>query len=129
MIQIIKDTFYTTRGSKSKILALFCAGTHCGQTPFLIYQKDDYPGLMKRLYVDRCIAPRIEPETYLTCPTCKQKLGLLYTYEKENRIAYKLFAFEVQKKVISPKAAERLISSLGWNVNPHKQILGGQESL
>jgi len=128
MIQIIKDSYFVTRGSKSKILVLFCAGTLCGQTPFMLYQKDDYPGLLKRLYVNRCIAPRIEPGTYLTCPTCRKKLGLLYTYEKENRIAYKLFAFEIKKKVISLKAAERLISSLGWNINPHSEMRVGQKS-
>lgn len=128
MIQIVKDSYFVTRGSKSKILALFCAVTHCGQTPFMLYQKDDYPGLMKRLYLDRCIAPCIQPDTYLTCPTCRKELGLLYTYEKENRLAYRLFAYEVKKKVISLKAAERLISSLGWKINPHSEVHVGQES-
>ena len=36
----------------------------------------------------------------LVCPNCKELLGVAYTYKKENRLTFRLFAGEIAKKIV-----------------------------
>jgi ribosomal protein S27AE len=60
----------------------------CGE--FLFEYQKDGPGILKRLYLDR-IRKELKQKN-LTCPNCKQLLGIATIYKKENRPAYRLFA-------------------------------------
>jgi hypothetical protein len=111
-IHFIKDTYYRARGSRSKMIALYCMKRACSSSPFALYQKDDYPGLLKRLYLDRIIAPKISSDSDLICKNCGSTLGIRYIYAKEKRIAFKLFAYEVKGKPLTLKAAHQLTLAL-----------------
>jgi ribosomal protein S27AE len=80
------DTFRKNRGGRAKILKLSCE--KCGE--FLFEYQKDGPGILKRLYLDR-IRKELKQKN-LTCPNCKQLLGIATIYKKENRPAYRLFA-------------------------------------
>lgn len=89
------DKFKSARGGWSRWLLISCE--KC-KSPAVLYQKDG-PGILKRLYVDRIIAP----ETYgksLVCSKCRVILGIQTTYQKENRLVYRLFVGAVVKKTV-----------------------------
>lgn len=89
------DTYRKVRGGYSRILQLSCS--HCGKELFK-YQKDG-PGILKRLYIDRIVNnPAITSN--LSCPQCKEVLGVKIIYKKENRPAYRLFMGAVSKKIV-----------------------------
>lgn len=97
----IKDTYTQTRGGRSQFLHIYCS--HCNAY-ILLYQKDG-PGPLKRLYIDRIRAPKelahlIEqsPLPPLTCQKCKRLIGVPLLYEPEQRKAYTLFAYTINKK-------------------------------
>lgn len=93
------DAYKKARGGYSRCLLLRCE--KCKQT-ILLYQKDG-PGILKRLYVDRVIAPAGLPgrkNQNLTCKGCKTVLGIPFLYKKENRPAWRLFAGAVEKEVV-----------------------------
>jgi hypothetical protein len=85
-----------SRGGNSRVLEISCSSC---KTVVTHYQKDG-PGILKRMYVDRFINNNPKSEM-LTCPNCKESLGMLYDYKKENRPAYKLFTGAITKKVVS----------------------------
>lgn len=89
------DKYRKVRGGYSRILQLSCA--HCGKD-FAQYQKDG-PGILKRLYLDRLLNHSFTA-THLSCPSCKEVLGVKIIYKKENRPAYRLFAGAVSKKIV-----------------------------
>ncbi len=91
-----RDEFQKNRGSNSRVLDVTCA--HCG-THVTFYQKDG-PGMLKRMYVDRFI-DFTPAGNALRCASCDRELGILYTYEKETRPAYRLFVGAVDKKIVS----------------------------
>jgi hypothetical protein len=75
------------------------------------YQKDG-PGILKRMYLDRIyesskysnlenLPPTKIPQ--FVCPNCKQLIGIPYIYEKEKRLAFRLFVGGVQKKIVKSK--------------------------
>lgn len=39
----------------------------------------------------------------LSCPGCHELLGVPYVYEKEKRLAYRLFVGSVAKKIVKSK--------------------------
>jgi hypothetical protein len=91
------DTYRKARGGYARLLAVSCAT--CG-THLFSYQKDG-PGLVKRLYLDRIY----QSNTYeglqhraltdippLLCPQCGEHLGMPIIYQKEQRLAFRLFA-------------------------------------
>ena len=93
------DKYRKNRGGHSRWLLLHCE--KCGSS-IATYQKDG-PGILKRLYLDRIVAPEGLEEKggkNLICPRCKILLGIRTIYEKENRPAYRLFAGAVGKEVI-----------------------------
>ena len=106
-----KDGFRRVRGGNSRWLLVHCE--KC-QTPVLVYQKDG-PGMLKRLYVDRIVAPRsladlqnlsIKRLPNLVCAQCKTILGVPYVYEKEQRSAFRLFVGAVGKKIVKGEKVE-----------------------
>jgi hypothetical protein len=98
-IKLKKDQYRKTRGGKSRLLDISCES--CGAHLFF-YQKDG-PGILKRVYVDRIIDLKNLSKENLTCPECKDVLGVYYIYPKEKRPAYRLFAGEVTKKIVKLK--------------------------
>jgi hypothetical protein len=95
------DKYRKTRGGYSKLLEILCA--NC-QMPLFTYQKDGL-GILKRLYLDR-IQDLKEQAPQLICPKCKKQLGTKTVYKKENRLAYRLFAGAITKKIVkTPKSS------------------------
>jgi len=107
-IKFKSDKYKIVRGGYSRLLDISCA--KCG-THLFFYQKDG-PGILKRMYVDRIF----ESEQYtdekfgslkripnLACSTCNMILGISYVYEKEKRIAIRLFVGSITKKIIKSR--------------------------
>jgi len=90
------DQYKKTRGGYSRFLNIFCES--CG-THLLLYQKDG-PGPLKRMYMDRILAPKILHKTQnFICQHCKKIIGTFFTYKKENRPAIRLYQNAIIKKV------------------------------
>jgi ribosomal protein L32 len=99
-----RDKYRESRGGYSRFLNVYCH--HCG-TKILTYQKDG-PGELKRMYLDRIIAPNklvklqnlsIKNIPNLICPKCKYIIAIPYVYSKEKRNALRLFTGAITKKV------------------------------
>lgn len=105
------DKYKKVRGGYSRLLNVSCA--KCG-THICYYQKDG-PGILKRMYLDRIYGSQkysdlqnAPPKTIpkLACSGCKQVVGVLYTYAKENRLAFRLFVGAVTKKITNSNKAD-----------------------
>src|SRR5882762_7979208 len=90
------DPYRQARGGYARLLAVSCAT--CG-THLFSYQKDG-PGLVKRLYVDRIYQSSmyeglqdraLQDLRPLLCPHCGEYLGMPMIYQKEQRLAFRLF--------------------------------------
>ena len=102
--ELKKDKYRRVRGGTSKFLNLSCS--KCSNFVAL-YQKDG-PGPLKRMYLDRILAPetltglqsislkKIPP---FACLECKQVIGIPFLYEKENRPSFRLLDGTVSKKI------------------------------
>src|SRR5262244_3080508 len=91
------DTNRQAREGYSRLLAVSCAT--CG-THLFSYQKDG-PGIVKRLYLDRIYQSNaytglqhcaFQDIPHLLCPQCGEHLGIPMVYQKEQRLAFRLFA-------------------------------------
>lgn len=91
------DQYRRARGNHTRLVNLFCRV--CGKH-IMVYQKDDYPGRLRRLYLDRIFFPKylanlekksLKKISVLKCPRCKEDLGTPYIYKKENRKAFKVY--------------------------------------
>ena len=119
MYHFKQDQYSKQRGGYSRFLNLYC--DHCGEY-ILLYQKDG-PGYLKRLYLDRIIAPenvkKLGRAANLKCVKCKRILGIPSIYEEEKRRIYLLLSFAVIKKVTQgvypPKIARLSIALLKKN--------------
>lgn len=90
------DKYKKARGGHSRLLEITCSKCN-----LLIckYQKDG-PGILKRMYIDRIIDPKISlSKKDLSCIN-NHLLGIKFIYEKENRPAYRLFVDSVKKKIV-----------------------------
>jgi ribosomal protein S27E len=96
MYKFKRDKYQKNRGGTSRILDVSC--DHC-KNHVTFYQKDG-PGILKRMYVDRFI-DTMPSSRSLTCQTCNRELGTEMIYKKEDRLAYRLFAGAVHKKIIA----------------------------
>lgn len=103
-ISFKKDKYRKSRGGYSRLLNIFCH--HC-DAKILTYQKDG-PGELKRMYLDRIVAPNklvklqnlpIKKIPDLICSKCKYVIAIPYIYPKEKRNALRLFVGAVTKKV------------------------------
>ena len=93
------DAYRKARGNYSRFFTIFCAS--CNK-PLCLYQKDGHEYLLKRMYVDRILAPISMTDLAakeLQCPQCHAILGVRYIYEKENRPAFLLKKGSFVKKV------------------------------
>jgi hypothetical protein len=104
------DKYKRARGGYSRLLDISCVkcGTH------LFYYQKDGPGMLKRVYLDRIYGSKkysdlqnlsLKSVPQLICPHCKQHIGIPFNYAKEDRLAYRLFAGAVNKKVSSANKA------------------------
>lgn len=98
-----RDIFKDSRGTWSRFYDIFCKKCSGFIT---VYQKDG-PGELKRMYLDRIISTGYGDITYnnldqisnLTCPHCSEVLWIPYVYEKENRLAMRLFVWAITKEL------------------------------
>lgn len=92
-----KDAYRENRGGHSRFFNIFCDSC---LAHLLLYQKDG-PGELKRMYLDRILAPKASPSGSgeFVCPSCKKIIGTFYTYEKEKRRAIRLYQGSVFKKL------------------------------
>ncbi len=94
--KLLNDKYRTARGGYARFLNIYCAS--CKDHLFL-YQKDG-PGVLKRAYLDRILAPKIkETKRELVCKNCKKIIGTFFVYKKENRPAIRFYQDSVIKKV------------------------------
>lgn len=108
------DKFKKHRGGHSRWLSVFCE--KC-KTPLLVYQKDG-SGILKRLYLDRIVAPEalvglqkkaVKMIPNLVCKKCAALIGVPMIYEKEQRTAYRLFVGAVGKKVVPADRVAKMV--------------------
>ncbi|HBB37647.1 MAG: hypothetical protein UV82_C0008G0022 [Candidatus Magasanikbacteria bacterium GW2011_GWD2_43_18] len=99
-----KDKYKSARGGHSRLLNVCCR--KC-ESLVLVYQKDG-PGNLRRLYLDRILAPEhmvgleikdLDDISFLRCQTCDEILGTPYVYIKEKRKAFRLYQDAVIKKL------------------------------
>ncbi|HEX7042372.1 MAG TPA: hypothetical protein VF189_03920 [Patescibacteria group bacterium] len=107
-IKFKSDKYKKSRGEYSRLLDISCA--NCGNH-VCFYQKDG-PGILKRMYLDRIYESKeysgLENQSLklipqLNCSNCETLIGIPYIYEKENRLAFKLFVGGVVKKIVKSK--------------------------
>ena len=107
-IKFKSDKYKKSRGGYSRLLDISCA--KCGQH-LCFYQKDG-PGILKRMYLDRIYESTqfsnlenkpLKNIPQLHCPNCSQLIGIPYIYEKEKRLAFRLFVGGVLKKITKSK--------------------------
>ena len=100
-----RDKFRKARGGYSRVLKIRCE--KCGHS-LALYQKDG-PGPLKRMYVDRILAPEdlanlrgisVKKLPNLLCKHCRQLIGIAYLYQNEKRPAFRLFEGSVTKKIV-----------------------------
>lgn len=94
MKKIKSDRYSRSRGGNSKLIKIFCSSC---KSALLNYQKDGI-GNLRRLYLDRIQENIIDID--LRCKTCNNLIGVLTTYKKENRPAYRLISGSFIKKNI-----------------------------
>lgn len=108
-LKLKSDKFKKSRGGYSRWLLVSCE--KC-KTPVVIYQKDG-PGILKRLYIDRIAAPKLDGKS-LVCRKCKTVLGIQTIYQKENRLVYRLFVGAVGKRIISQNNLGKARATVGF---------------
>lgn len=92
MKKLKSDKYSRSRGGNSKLIKIICSS--CNKE-LLNYQKDGI-GNLRRLYVDR-IHENFNSKD-LRCKNCKNLIGVLIVYKKENRPAYRLVSGTFIKK-------------------------------
>ena len=95
MYRIKSDKYKSARGGSSRILDITCE--HCSS--HIAYYQKDGPGILKRMYLDRIIDID-STSAKLSCNSCRRILGIKYTYEKEERPAYRIFVGSIIKKIV-----------------------------
>ena len=90
------DTYRRRRGGDSKLLNIYCR--KC-RNFICFYQKDGHGGLF-RLYLDRMFELTV-PISHkdLMCPE-GHLLAVAIIYEKENRVAFRLFEHSIIKRLV-----------------------------
>lgn len=99
MYKIKYDQYRDSRGGYSRILDIKCE--HCN-SHVCFYQKDG-PGGLRRMYFDRMIDLQSNDD-FLSCKSCGRVLAMKINYEKENRLAYRLFVESTLKNVVNKKS-------------------------
>ena len=90
------DKYRKSRGGYSRFLAIACE--KCAEH-ICLYQKDGL-GNLRRMYIDRMIDPKvIITKKDLFCSN-NHLLGVKIIYDKEKRLAFRLFVDSIIKKLI-----------------------------
>lgn len=98
-MKLKNDKFRKTRGGYSRLLKISCE--KCDSLIGL-YQKDG-SGNLRRMYLDRIIEPMVSiARKDLSCPK-GHLLGVKIIYDKEKRLAFRLFVDSVKKKIVKSK--------------------------
>ena len=93
------DKYKKHRGGYSRLLSISCE--KCGEN-ICLYQKDG-PGNLRRMYLDQIIDPKVSiSKKDLSCPN-DHTLGVKIIYDKEKRLAFRLFVDSVKKKITKLK--------------------------
>lgn len=93
------DKYKKARGGYSRLLRITC--TYCGKH-ICDYQKDG-PGNLRRMYIDRILNPNVSiKKKDFSCPT-GHMLGVKVVYEREKRLAFRLFVDAVIRKIVKSK--------------------------
>lgn len=96
MTKLKNDKYRRARGGYSRLLAISCE--KCGSA-VCRYQKDG-PGALRRVYIDRIIDPLVPlTKKDFSCSN-GHLLGVKIVYDKEKRVAFRLFVDAVRKQVI-----------------------------
>jgi hypothetical protein len=89
------DKYKKVRGGYSRLLDISCQ--KCSEH-ICLYQKDGQ-GNLRRMYLDRIIDSKVSiVKKDFSCSN-GHLLGVKITYEKENRLAFRLFVDSVIKKI------------------------------
>lgn len=99
-----KDKYQAARGGYSRLISV-----HCQKCDAVIakYQKDG-PGNLRRLYMDRILAPNklvglekknLDDIPQLKCLKCSFIVAIPYIYSKENRKAFRVFQDALVKRI------------------------------
>jgi hypothetical protein len=95
-MKLKNDKYKKVRGGYSRLLRISCQ--KC-DSPICLYQKDG-PGNLRRMYLDRISESKVSLiKRVLTCPR-GDVLGIKIVYEKEKRLAFRLFVDSVSKKIV-----------------------------
>jgi len=104
--QLKNDKYKKSRGGYSRFLQIVCAS--CSKE-IAIYQKDG-SGILKRMYLDRISDSKYSKQESFPVKKvlpfvclnnkCNKVLGVVINYEKENRLAYRLFVGVIAKKIL-----------------------------
>lgn len=107
-IKFKSDKYKRSRGGYSRLIDIQCAVC----TEHLFFYQKDGPGILKRMYLDRIYdsnkysgleSKPLKSIPQLNCPKCKILIGVPYVYEKENRLAFRLFVGGIIKKIVKSK--------------------------
>ena len=96
--KFINDKYKKARGGYSRLLDITCE--KCGS--HICYYRKDGLGMLKRMYLDR-ILDLSETSNELSCAKCGAHLGNKIIYEKEKRLAYRLFVGAIVKSIIKSR--------------------------
>ena len=106
MYKTKNDIYKTNRGGVSHILDIHCEGCDA----HICYYQKDGPGGLRRMYLDRMID--LTPnEEQLQCANCDRILAMKIIYQKEGRVAYRLFVESVTKKVVRAADLEAAVAT------------------
>jgi hypothetical protein len=97
MKKYIRDRYFRERGSKARILDIFCA--ECN-TKLFEYQKDG-EGRLLRCYRNRILVVLnvyIDVHENLACPKCKTAIGIPIVF-RDGRQAYRLLLGKFYKRL------------------------------
>lgn len=94
-VSLKNDKYRRSRGGYSRLLEIRCE--KCKK--LLCYYQKDGPGPLKRMYIDRIVNTYKQAGATLKCHNCGHVLGVRYKYEKEKRLAYRMFVGSVTKKI------------------------------
>lgn len=94
-MKLIQDKYRKDRGGYARLLEISCSSCH----KFICNYQKDGPGIIKRMYVDRISNTEINGKKII-CPSCKNIIGSLGIYEKEQRPAYNIKLGSISKKII-----------------------------
>lgn len=100
------DKYTKARGGDAVLYSIAC--NKC-RHEVLLYQKDG-PGPLLRMYADKIRAPRnlvkeikqyktVATMSDLVCPACDRVLAAPIIYEKEARLAFRLFVGAIRKRI------------------------------